>query len=99
MRMRIQAVAGHRKNAKDSNKKKPKPNKTRACVKSVEAKFGNDQILDMTHFDEVGRRIRWSKNEFSHRLTPEPTAVGAVSNPRRFASCCVIGPPWLSYCR
>ena len=31
----------------------------------------------MTHFDEVGRWIRWSKNEFSHRLSPQPTAVRA----------------------
>jgi hypothetical protein len=26
---------------------------TRGCVKGAEAKFGNDQILDTTHFDEV----------------------------------------------
>jgi ankyrin repeat protein len=31
----------------------------------------------MTHFDETSRRIRWSENEFSHSLSPEPTAVGA----------------------
>lgn len=43
-------------------------NTARACVKSVEAKFGNDQIFDMDNFDEVARRIRWSKNEFLHSL-------------------------------
>ena len=56
------------------------PNHARGCVKSVGVKFGNDQILDMENFDEVSRRIEWSKNEFSHRLSPEPTAVGAVSS-------------------
>ena len=56
------------------------PNTVRGCVKSVEAKFGNDQIFNMTHFDEVSRRIRCSKNDFSHRLSPEPTAVGAFSS-------------------
>ena len=35
-------------------------------MKSAGVKFGDDQILDMAHFDEVGRRIRWSKNELSH---------------------------------
>ena len=59
---------------------KPWPNKSRGCVKSAGVKFGNDQIFDMTHFDEVGRRIRWSKNEFSHRLSPEPTAVLSSRN-------------------
>jgi hypothetical protein len=38
-------------------------------VKSVGVKFGNDQIFDMENFDEVSRRIEWSKNEFSHSLT------------------------------
>jgi hypothetical protein len=33
----------------------------------------------MTHFDEMSRRIEWSKNEFLHRLSPEPTVVGAGS--------------------
>jgi hypothetical protein len=46
-------------------------------VKSVGVKFGNDQIFDMENFDEVSRRIEWSKNEFSHRLAPEPTAVSS----------------------
>jgi len=31
----------------------------------------------MTHFDEVPRRFRWSEIEFSHRLSPEPTAVSS----------------------
>jgi len=53
------------------------PNKSRGCVKSADANFGNDPIYDMTHFDETSRRMGWSKNEFSHRLSPEPTAVGA----------------------
>jgi hypothetical protein len=34
----------------------------------------------MTHFDEVSRRIRWFKNEFSHSFSPEPTAVGACGS-------------------
>src|ERR1035437_1365082 len=47
------------------------PNKSRGCVKSVGVKFGNDQIFDMENFDEVSRRIEWSKNEFSHSLALE----------------------------
>src|ERR1039457_2630063 len=31
----------------------------------------------MTHFDETSRWMEWSKNDFSHRLSPGPTAVGA----------------------
>jgi hypothetical protein len=46
-------------------------------VKSIGAKFGNDQISDMENFDEMSRRIEWSKNEFSHSLSPEPTGSGA----------------------
>jgi hypothetical protein len=53
------------------------PNKSRGCVKSADEKFGNDQILEMENFYEMSRRIRWSENEFSHSLSPEPTAVGA----------------------
>ena len=34
----------------------------------------------MTHFDEMGRRIGWSEIEFSHRLSPEPTPIVAVSS-------------------
>jgi hypothetical protein len=36
------------------------PNTSRGCVKSVGAKFGNDQIFDMANFDEVadGSRLR-----------------------------------------
>jgi hypothetical protein len=30
-----------------------RPNKSRACVKSADLKFGNDHIFDMTHFDEA----------------------------------------------
>jgi hypothetical protein len=29
----------------------------------------------MTHFDEMSRRIQWSKIEFSHSLSPEPTPI------------------------
>jgi hypothetical protein len=72
------------------------PNKSRGCVKSAGVKFGNDQIFDMTHFDEVGRRIRWSKNEFSHRLSPEPTAVGAV---RSAVAVHIASRRWLSFFR
>jgi hypothetical protein len=57
-----------------------KPNKARGCVKSIGAKFGNDQISDMENVDEMSRRIEWSKNEFSHRLAPEPTAAGALGS-------------------
>ncbi len=42
--------------------------KTRGCVKSVEGKFGNDQIFDMGSFDESSRWIGWSRNVFSHCL-------------------------------
>jgi hypothetical protein len=52
------------------------PNKARACVKSADMKFGNDQIFDMRNFDESSKWIGWSKNEFSHRLALGPTAVG-----------------------
>jgi hypothetical protein len=72
------------------------PNKSRGCVKSVGVKFGNDQIFDMENFDEVSRRIEWSKNEFSHSLSPEPTPVGAGSSAARFT---VSGPAWLSFFR
>jgi len=49
------------------------PNQSRGCVKSAGAKIGNDQILVVTHFDEMSRRIRWSKNEFSHSLSLQRT--------------------------
>ena len=62
-------------------------------MKNIGAKFGNDQISDMENFDEMSRRIEWSKNEFSHRLALEPTADGAVSS--AFAVH-VTGPAWLS---
>src|ERR1017187_2057371 len=42
------------------------PNQSRACVKSPEVNFGNDQICDMADFNEKSRWIGWSKNEFSH---------------------------------
>ena len=54
------------------------PNKSRVCVKSADANFGNDPIDDMTHFDETGRWMEWSKNEFPHRLAPEPPLALAV---------------------
>ena len=54
------------------------PNQSRGCVKSGDTEFGNDPIYDMTHFDEMSRWMGWSKNEFSHSLSPEPTAVGAA---------------------
>jgi hypothetical protein len=49
-------------------------NQSRACVKSTLSKSGNDQFFDMKSFDEMSRRIQWSKNEFSHSLSPKPTA-------------------------
>ena len=48
------------------------PNQPRACVKSADLKFGNDQVFDMTNFDESGRWMGWTKNEFSNRLAMEP---------------------------
>jgi hypothetical protein len=51
------------------------PNKSRACVKSADTKFGNDQILSAWRFDETSRWIGWSKNEFSHSLALQPTAT------------------------
>jgi hypothetical protein len=49
-------------------------------VRSIGAKFGNDQISDMENFDEMSRQIEWSKNEFSHRLSLEPAPVGAFGS-------------------
>ena len=72
------------------------PNKSRGCVKSADAKFGNDTIFNMANFDESSRRIGWSKNEFSHRLTPEPTAVGAG---RSAIAVHVASRRWLSFFR
>src|ERR1017187_2595170 len=56
------------------------PNKSRGCVTSAGEKIGNHPIFDMTNFDETSRWMEWSKNEFSHRVSPEPTAVGACSS-------------------
>lgn len=42
----------------------PSPNPSRTCGKSDDANLGNDPILNLAHFDEHARRIRWSKNEF-----------------------------------
>jgi hypothetical protein len=50
-------------------------NKSRGCVKSADANFGNDPIFNMRNFDESSRWIGWSKNEFSHGLSPEPLAL------------------------
>ena len=47
-------------------------------MKTTDAKFGNDQFCVVLNFDEMSRWILWSENEFSHNLSPEPTAVGAV---------------------
>ena len=44
-------------------------------MKSADTNFGNDHIFDMTNFDESGRRMEWSKNEFSHSRALEPTAT------------------------
>jgi hypothetical protein len=49
-------------------------------VKTRDDKFGNDPFCDMRNFDEMSRRIRWSKNEFSHSLAPEPTPVARRSS-------------------
>ena len=55
-----------------------RPNTARGCVKTPDPKFCNDTIFDMADFDESGRWIEWSKNEFSHRLALEPTAFTPV---------------------
>ena len=47
------------------------PNQSRGCVKSADAKLGNDQISDMANVDGTNRWIGGSQNEFSHRLAPE----------------------------
>ena len=47
------------------------PNKSRGCVKTPASKFGNDQILAVSDFDEMSRRIEWSEIEFSHSLAPQ----------------------------
>jgi hypothetical protein len=49
------------------------PNHAQGCVKTRDEKFGNDPFCDMTNFDENGRRIQWSKNEFLHRLALQRT--------------------------
>jgi hypothetical protein len=56
------------------------PNQSRGCVKTASSKCGNDQFFDMQSLVEMSRRMQWSKNEFSHSLSPEPTAVGAGSS-------------------
>jgi hypothetical protein len=70
--------------------------KSRACVKSADTKFGNEQIFDMENFDESSRRIGWSQNEFSPSLSPEPTAVGAGSSA---VAVRVTSRRWLSFLR
>jgi hypothetical protein len=70
-------------------------NKSRGCVKSADVKFGNDKIFNMANFDESSRWIEWSKNEFSHRLSPEPTPI-APSAPH---SRLTVSAAWLSFFR
>ena len=72
------------------------PNQSRACVKSTDTKFGNDHIFDMANFDESSKWIEWSKNEFSHSLSLQPTPVGRLSS--AFAVD-IIRPAWLSFHR
>jgi len=48
---------------------KTTPNYARGCVKTPASKFGNDQFLAVSDFDEMSRRIAWSEIEFSHSLT------------------------------
>ena len=69
------------------------PNKSRGCVKSADTKYGNDQIFDMGNFDKSSRRMRWSKNEFSHRLSLQATRDGVSSSASRFT---LVGPACLS---
>jgi hypothetical protein len=72
------------------------PNQSRGCVKSADTKFGNDHIFNMANFDETSRWMRWSKNEFLHRLSPEPTPIGHRSS--AFAVN-VTHTAWLSFFR
>jgi hypothetical protein len=53
------------------------PNKSRACVKSADTKFGNDHIFDMANFDETSRWMGWSKIEFSHSLSLKATPMNS----------------------
>ena len=62
-------------------------------MKTLAFNFGNDQISVMRNVVKMSRRIRWSENEFSHRLSLEPTPVGAVSS--AFAVG-IANPAWLS---
>jgi hypothetical protein len=70
------------------------PNTARGCVKSADMKFGNDQNFCVRHFDETSGWMGGSKNEFSHSLSPEPTAVGAVSS---VVAVDIAGPARLSW--
>jgi hypothetical protein len=72
------------------------PNQSRGGVKTPEWKFGNDPIFAMQNLDEMSRRIRWSENEFSHSLAPEPAAVGAG---RSAVAVHVASRRWLSFFR
>ena len=71
-------------------------NQSRGRVKTLDTKCGNDQIFGMANFDEISRRIRWSKNEFSYGLSPSPTAVGAG---RSAGAVRVARRRWLSFFR
>jgi hypothetical protein len=51
------------------------PDNSRSCVKSAGTNVGNDRFFDTGNFDGLSRWRRWSKNEFSRSLSPEPTAV------------------------
>ncbi len=62
-------------------------------MKRAYLKFGNDQIFDMANFDETDKWTRLSENEFSHRLSLQPTPVGRLSS--AFAVD-IMGPAWLS---
>jgi hypothetical protein len=72
-------------------------------VKTVSSKFGNDQFFDMKSFVEMATRIQWSKNEFSHSLSPGPAAVGAgCQEPTAVAAAVAIhavNRRWLSFFR
>jgi hypothetical protein len=72
------------------------PNQSRGCVKTVLRKVGNDQFFDMGNVVKISRRIGWSENEFSHRLSPEPTAVGAG---RSAVAVHVASRRWFSFLR
>ena len=70
-------------------------NTSRGCVKTPAPNFGNDQILVMSNFDKMSRRIQWSENEFSHSLNTF-TGANAVGVGGSAVAVHVPRPAWFS---